>query len=75
MEEQTTINAQLSQKIDTMENNVDKRIDGLQREIDKKFDNLWKSISRLSNQEHVSPKEEYLIDITVEDHCKQQLQE
>ena len=40
MEEQKTINAQLSQKIDTMENNVNKRIDGLQSEMEHKFDNL-----------------------------------
>ena len=75
MEKQKTINAQLSQKIDTVENNVDKRIDGLQSEIDQKFDNLHKSISRLANQQHVYPEEECLIDITVEEHCKQQLQE
>ena len=75
MEKQKTINAQLSQKIDTVGNNVDKRIDGLQREIDKKFDNLQKSISRLANQQHVNPEEEYLIGTMVEEHCQQQLQE
>ena len=37
MEKQKSINAQLSHKIDTMENNVDKRIDGLQNEIAKKI--------------------------------------
>ena len=76
MEKQKIINAQLSQKIDTVENNVDKRIDGFQSEIDKKFGNLQKSISRLANQQHVypeeeNPKEECLIDITMEEHCKQ----
>ena len=80
MERQKTINAQLSQKIDTVENNVDKRIDGLQSEIDHKSDNLHKSISRLANQQHVypeeeNPKEECLIDTMVEEHCQQQLQE
>ena len=35
VEKQKAINAQLSQKIDTMENNVDKGIYGLQREIDQ----------------------------------------
>ena len=40
VEVQKTINAQLSQKIDTMENNVNKRIDGLQSEMEHKFDNL-----------------------------------
>ena len=77
VEEQKTINAQLSQKIDIMENNVDKRIDGLQSEMEQKFDNLQYSISRLTNQQHVhqeevNPEEECLIDTTVEKQCKQQ---
>ena len=76
VEKQKTINAQLSQKIDTMENNVDKRMDGIQREIDQKFNNLQKSISRLSNQQHVSqeeknPEEECLINTMVEEHYQQ----
>ena len=50
VEAQRTINAQLSQKIDTMENNVNKRIDGLQSEMDHKLDNLQYSISKLANQ-------------------------
>ena len=49
VEEQKTINAQLSHKIDTMENNVNKRIHGLQSEMEHKFDNLQYSISRLTN--------------------------
>ena len=40
VEVQKIINAQLSQKIDTMENIVDKRIDGLQSEMEHKLDNL-----------------------------------
>ena len=40
VEAQRTINAQLSQKIDTMENNLNKRIDGLQSEMEQKLDNL-----------------------------------
>ena len=48
LEMQKTINAQLSQKIDTMENNVNKRIDGLQSEMEHKFDNLQCSISKLA---------------------------
>ena len=75
MEKQKTINVQLSQKIDIVENNVVKRIDGLQSEIDQKFNNLQKSISRLANQQHVSPEEECLIDTMVEEHCRQQPQE
>ena len=67
MEKKKTINAQLSQKIDTMENNVDKRIDGLQNNLDQKIDILQYSSSRLTNQQHVhqeeeNPEEECLID-------------
>ena len=77
MEKHKSINDQLSQKIDTVENNVDKRIDGFQNEIDHKFDNLEYSISSLANQQHVylkeeNPKEECLIDTMVEEHCQQQ---
>ena len=50
VEEQKKINAQLSQKIDTMENNVNKRIDGLQSEMEQKLDNLQYSISKLAQQ-------------------------
>ena len=52
VEAQKTINAQLSQKIDTMENNVNKRINGLQSEMEHKFDNLQYSISKLASQQH-----------------------
>ena len=62
VEAQKTINAQLSQKIDTMENNVNKRIDGLQSEIEHKFDNLQCSISKLAQQH----------DHQVEEQCQQQ---
>ena len=50
VEAQKTINAQLSLKIDTMENNVNKRIDGFHNEMEHKFDNLQYSISRLTIQ-------------------------
>ena len=80
VEAQKTINAQLSQKIDTMENNVNKRIDGFQSEMEHKFDNLQYCISRLTIQQHVhqeevNPEEECLIDTTVEEQCKQQKKE
>ena len=80
VEAQKTINAQLSQKIDTMENIVDKRIDGLQSEMEHKLDNLQYSISMLTNQQHVhqeevNPEEERLIDTTLEEQCKQQKEE
>ena len=87
MEEQKKFNAQLSQKIYTMENSLNQKVDGLQSEIsqkfnnlesgiDKKFDNLHKSISRLANQhvhqEKESQEEECLSDIMVEEQCQQQ---
>ena len=72
VEEQKTINAQLSQKIDTLENIVDKRIDGLQREMEHKLDNLQYSISRLTNQ-HGHQEEECLSETMVEEQCQQQL--
>ena len=80
VEVQKTINAELSQKIDTMENTVDKRIDGLQSEMEHKLDNLHYSISMLTNQQHVhqeevNPEEECLIDTTVEEQCKHQKEE
>ena len=56
MEEEKKINAQLSQKIDTMENNVNKRIDGLQSEMEQKLDNLQYSISKLA--QHLDHPEE-----------------
>ena len=79
VEAQRIINAQLSQKIDTMENNVNKRIDGLQSEMEQKLDNLQYSISKLANQlvhqEEDNPKEVCLSDTMVEEQCLQQLEE
>ena len=80
VEAQKTINAHLSQKIDSMENNVNKRFDGFQSEMEHKFDNLQYSISRLTIQQHVhqeevNPEEECLIDTTVEEQCKEQKEE
>ena len=75
VEAQRTINAQLSHKIDTMENNVNKRIDGLQIEMEQKLDNLQYSISKLANQlvhqEEDNPKEVCLSDTMVEEQCLQ----
>ena len=91
VEEQKTFNAQLSQRIHTVENSLDQKLDGLQSEvgqkfdnlqgeIDQQFDNLWCSISRLASQQHVhqeeeSPEEKCLSDTLVEEQCQQQLQE
>ena len=77
VEEQKKINAQLSQKIDTMENKVNKRIDGLQSEMEQKLDNLQYSISKLAqhldNPEEESQEEECLSDTMVEEQCQQHL--
>ena len=91
VEEHKTLNAQLNQKIDTMDNIVDKIIDGLQSEmehkfdnlqsgIDQKFDNLQKSISRIANQHDHQDEEnsegECLIDTILGEQTQlQQLQE
>ena len=79
VEAQRTIDAQLSQKIDTMENNINKRIDGLQSEMEHKLDNLQYSISKLANQlvhqEEENPKEVCLSGTMLEEQCLQQLQE
>ena len=70
VEEQKKINAQLSQKIDTMENNVNKKIDGLQSEMEQY------SISRLAQHldhpEEESQEEECLSDTMAEEQCEQQ---
>ena len=79
VEEQKKLNAQLSQRIHTVESSLDQKLDGLQSGIDHKIDNLQTSISRLAqqhvHQEEVNPEEECLIDTTVEKQCKQQKQE
>ena len=75
MEEQKKINAQLSQKIDTMENNVNRRIDGLQSEIEHKWDNLQDSIEDLIDQQQCPPEEECQSGTMVEEPCLQQPQE
>ena len=77
VEEQKKINAQLRQKIDTMENNVNKRIDGFQSEMEHKLDNLQCSISKLAQHldhpEEESQKEGCLSDTMVEEQCQQHL--
>ena len=77
VEEQKKINAQLSQKIDTMKNNVNKRIDGLQSEMEHKLDNLQCSISKLAQHldhpEEESQEEGCLSDTMVEEQYQQHL--
>ena len=57
VEEQKKFNAQLSQKINTVENSLEQKLDGLQSEVGQQFDSLQCSISRLSKQ-HVHQEEE-----------------
>ena len=76
VEEQKKFNAQLSQKIHTMENSLEQKLDGLQSEVGQQFDSLQCSISRLSKQ-HVHQEEENteevcLTDTMVEEQCQQQ---
>ncbi|KAL6325910.1 hypothetical protein AAG906_038401 [Vitis piasezkii] len=54
--DQKSINAQLSQRIDSVENTLNKRIDGMQNDLSHKIDNLQYSISRLTNLNTVQEK-------------------
>ena len=91
VEEQKKFNAQLSQRIHTVETSLNQKVDGLQSEIDKKcdnlqsgiemkFDNLQKSFSNLVSQQHAHQEEEnlegeFLSDTMVEEQCQQGLSE
>ena len=57
MEEQKKFNAQLSQRICTVESSLHKKLDVLQSDLDQKIDILQQSISKLTNH-HVHPEEE-----------------
>ena len=48
--DQKSINAQLSQRIDGIENMLNKRMDEMQNDMAQKLDILQDSISRLANQ-------------------------
>ena len=50
MEEQKEFNAQLSQKIHTVENPLEQKLDGFPSEVGHQFDNLQCSISKLAQQ-------------------------
>ena len=65
VEEQKKINAQFSQKIDTMENNVSKRIDGLQSEMEQY--SISKLAQHLDHPEEESQEEDCQSDIMVEE--------
>ena len=79
VEEQKEFNAQLSQKIHTVENPLEQKLDRFQSEVGQQFDSLQCSISKLAQQlDHQveeGPEEECLSDTIVEKHSEQQLQE
>nr|CAN70521.1 hypothetical protein VITISV_015408 [Vitis vinifera] len=54
--DQKSINAQLSQRIDSVENTLNKMMDGMQNDLSHKIDNLQYSISRLTNLNTVQEK-------------------
>ncbi|RVW12390.1 hypothetical protein CK203_099453 [Vitis vinifera] len=53
---QKSINAQLSQRIDSVESSLNKKMDGVQNDLSQKIDNLQYSISRFSNLNKVQEK-------------------
>ncbi|RVW97551.1 hypothetical protein CK203_046491 [Vitis vinifera] len=53
---QKSINAQLSQRIDSVESSLNKKMDEMQNDLSQKIDNLQYSISRFSNLNTVQEK-------------------
>ena len=53
---QKSINAQLSQRIDSVESSLNKKMDGVQNDLSQKIDNLQYSISRFANLNKVQEK-------------------
>ncbi|KAL6312044.1 hypothetical protein AAG906_027242 [Vitis piasezkii] len=58
--DQKSINAQLSQRIDSVESTLNKMMDGMQNDLSQKIDNLQYSISRLTNLNTVQEKGKFL---------------
>ena len=54
--DQKSINAQLSQRIHSVENTWNKKMDEIQNDLSQKIDNLQYSISRLTNLNIVQEK-------------------
>ncbi|KAJ9693000.1 hypothetical protein PVL29_011915 [Vitis rotundifolia] len=54
--DQKSINAKLSQRIDSVESTLNKKMDGMQNDLSQKIDNLQYSISRLTNLNTVQEK-------------------
>ncbi|RVW77832.1 hypothetical protein CK203_054423 [Vitis vinifera] len=53
---QKSINAQLGQRIDSVESSLNKKMDGVQNDLSQKIDNLQYSISRFANLNTVQEK-------------------
>ncbi|KAJ9672642.1 hypothetical protein PVL29_026033 [Vitis rotundifolia] len=56
MGDQKSINAQLNQRIDSVESTLNKRMDGMQNDLSQKMDNVQYAISRLTNLNTVQYK-------------------
>ncbi|RVW77704.1 hypothetical protein CK203_053419 [Vitis vinifera] len=56
---QKSINAQLSQRIDSVESSLNKKMDGVQSDLSQKIDNLQYSISRFANLNKVQEKRNF----------------
>ena len=54
------INAQLAQRIDTVESTLNKRIDGLESNLNHKIDNLQYSITKINNLLEVQKRGRFL---------------
>ncbi|RVW21415.1 hypothetical protein CK203_110719 [Vitis vinifera] len=57
VEAKKSINAQLSQRIDSVESSLNKKMDEVQNDLSHKIDNLQDSISRFANLNIVQEKE------------------
>ncbi|RVW94229.1 hypothetical protein CK203_034819 [Vitis vinifera] len=62
--DQKSINAQLSQRIVSVENTLNKMMDGMQNDLSQKIDNLQYSISRLTNLNTVQERGGFLLNLT-----------
>ncbi|RVW13817.1 Retrovirus-related Pol polyprotein from transposon 17.6 [Vitis vinifera] len=57
--DQKSINAQLNQRIDSVESTLNKMMDGMQNDLSQKIDNVQYAISRLTNLNTVQEKEKF----------------
>ncbi|KAL6323441.1 hypothetical protein AAG906_039011 [Vitis piasezkii] len=60
---QKSINAHLSQRIDSVESSLNKRMDEVQNDLSRKIDNLQDSISRFANLNIVQENETFLLNL------------